>query len=90
MDRVLKRLYWIDSRSDSIGSSAYDGSDSRVILRGVRFAFGITVYGSHVYWTELSTSSVVRADKWNGNKTETLLTLNQTNPGEIKAMHPSM
>lgn len=70
LDHRPRRLYWIDARSDSIHTTDYDGGDYREVLRGhaaLSHPFAITVFEGHVYWTDWSSNSVVRANKWNGS-----------------------
>ena len=91
LDYVLKRLYWIDARADSIHSSKYDGSDHREILRNsvyLSHPFSITIFESDVYWTDWRSSDVIKADKFNGSNIRVLdQILNQ--PCDIKIVHPS-
>lgn len=42
----------------------------RQVLRdhsALRHPFALTVFGSHLYWTDWRTNGVVRANKWNGS-----------------------
>ena len=70
LDLDARRVYWIDARTDSVHTAFYDGSDARVVLKGGKYVshpFAITVFESHVYWTDWRTTSVVRAGKFNGS-----------------------
>ena len=91
LDYVMKRLYWIDARSDSVHTSNYDGSDAREILRGNAYLshpFAVTLYENHMYWTDWRTFSVVRANKWNGSDVH-VLELGFGQPYDIHVIHPS-
>ena len=91
LDYVLKRLYWIDARADSIHSSKYDGSDHREILRNsvyLSHPFSITIFESDVYWTDWRSSDVIKADKFNGSNIRVLDQI-LNHPCDIKIVHPS-
>jgi len=53
-------------RSDSIHTTKYDGLDHRLILKGhekMRHPFALTLFGNHVYWTDWSSSALLRVKK---------------------------
>ena len=91
LDYILKRLYWIDARADSIHSSKYDGSDHREILRNKAYLshpFSITLFESAVFWTDWRSMDVVKAGKFNGSNVKELDRIfNQ--PCDVKIVHPS-
>lgn len=91
IDYVATRIYWTDARSDSIHTTLYDGSSYYEVLRGheaLSHPFAVTVFESHVYWTDWRTNSVVRANKWNGSDV-TVVQRTLTQPFDIKVIHPS-
>ncbi|KAJ6647666.1 Prolow-density lipoprotein receptor-related protein 1, partial [Pseudolycoriella hygida] len=91
LDYTLKRVYWIDARSDSIHTTNYDGGDHQLVIRDTEILshpFSIAVFENHVYWTDWRTNSVIRANKWNGSETLTLLKSN-SQPFGITIMHSS-
>ncbi|CAK1590811.1 unnamed protein product [Parnassius mnemosyne] len=91
LDHLAERLYWIDARSDSIHTTTYEGGDYREVLRGheaLSHPFAITVFESHVYWTDWRSNSVVRANKWNGSSVA-VVQRTLTQPFDIKVIHPS-
>lgn len=60
----------ISRRSDSIHTTLYDGTGYQLVLRGhamLSHPFAVTLFESHVYWTDWRSNSVVRANKWNGS-----------------------
>lgn len=92
LDYVLQRLYWIDARADSIHCANYDGSDHHEILRNTAYLshpFSITVFESHVYWTDWRTSQVTQASKFNGSQIQVLDQNSNVQPCDIKIVHPS-
>ncbi|CAL4156177.1 unnamed protein product, partial [Meganyctiphanes norvegica] len=91
LDYALKRIYWIDAKSDSIHTVLYDGSDHREILRVhqlLSHPFAISLFGNYVYWTDWRTNAVIRANKFNGSEVQEIhRTITQ--PFDIKVLHPS-
>ncbi|XP_041974246.1 low-density lipoprotein receptor-related protein 1 [Aricia agestis] len=91
LDHPARRLYWVDARSDSVHTADYDGGDRRELLRGhdaVSHPFAVTVFESHVYWTDWRSNSVVRANKWNGSSVA-VVQRTLTQPFDLKVIHPS-
>lgn len=91
LDYTIRRIYWIDARSDSIHTSNYDGGDHHEVMRNhemLSHPFAITVFENYVYWTDWRTNSVVRANKFTGGDVRVIQrTLSQ--PFDIKILHPS-
>lgn len=61
------------------------------MLRGhpaLSHPFAITVFESHVYWTDWRSNSVVRASKWDGSHV-TVVQRTLTQPFDVKVVHPS-
>lgn len=70
LDYTQKRIYYIDALSQSIHSIAYDGGDDHLVIRDegtLRRPFSISMFENHVYWIDLQTNSMMRANKWNGS-----------------------
>lgn len=62
-DYILKRLYWIDAKSDSVHSINYDGSDERQILRDpihLAHPFSITIFENYFYFTDWRTKNLYK------------------------------
>ncbi|KAK9511107.1 hypothetical protein O3M35_005737 [Rhynocoris fuscipes] len=91
LDYQLNRVYWIDARSDSIHCVTYEGTSHHVILSGhdlLSHPFAISLFESHIYWTDWRSNSVLRANKWNGQDVF-LLQRTLTQPFDIQVLHPS-
>lgn len=91
LDYVQKRVYWTDAHSDSIHTTNYDGGDHHLVLRDhetLSHPFSISVFENHVYWTEWRTSSVMRANKWNGSDV-TVIDRTPSQPFDIQILHSS-
>lgn len=91
LDYELKRIYWIDARSDSIHTATYEGDDIRTVIRNhetLSHPFAIALFDNYVYWTDWRTNSVNRANKWNGTDL-TVIQRTFTQPFDIQILHPS-
>ncbi|XP_055528067.1 prolow-density lipoprotein receptor-related protein 1 [Wyeomyia smithii] len=91
LDYVLKRVYWIDARSDSIHTINYNGEDHHLVIKDqevLSHPFSITLFDNYVYWTDWRTNSVIRANKWNGSDV-TVIQRTQSQPFGIQILHSS-
>ncbi|VDK44235.1 unnamed protein product [Anisakis simplex] len=67
-DFSVERLYWIDAKSDSIHTITYDGNDHHEIVRDnahLAHPFAITVFASHVYWSDWRVTAIIRVSSLN-------------------------
>lgn len=55
-----------------IGSSDLDGSNRKVLLKGVKHPYGLTVFGNDMYWTDWQKMSIMKANKFSGGDVKTL------------------
>jgi len=92
VDLVLEKLYWVDAKLNTIGSSNLDGSHSRTILlstQHLRHPFSISVFSDLVYWTEWDTHAIYQADKFTGSNITALTTTDSTQlPMVVQVYHP--
>ncbi|XP_067627209.1 prolow-density lipoprotein receptor-related protein 1 isoform X1 [Eurosta solidaginis] len=91
LDYTQKRVYWVDAKSDSISTIKYDGSDHHSVVRDediLSHPFAISVFENYVYWTDWRTTSVIRANKWNGSNIQ-VIQRTQTQPFGIQVLHSS-
>ncbi|XP_071511904.1 low-density lipoprotein receptor-like [Diadema antillarum] len=90
IDHPLELLYWVDAYTRSINMANFEGGKRRVILSGedrVSHPFDITVFEDFIYWTDWSTYSVQRADKFTGsNQTAVITEIN--GPMGLAILHP--
>ncbi|XP_032148954.1 low-density lipoprotein receptor-related protein 2 isoform X4 [Sapajus apella] len=68
-------LYWVDPSLQRIERSTLTGMDREVIVNVAVHAFGLTLYGQHIYWTDLYTQRIYRANKYDGSG-QTAMTTN--------------
>lgn len=91
LDYTMRRIYWIDARSDSVHTSDYNGGDLHEVIRNhetLSHPFAISLFENYVYWTDWRSNSVVRANKWTGGDVR-IIQRTLTQPFDIKIMHPS-
>src|SRR5690606_25284437 len=61
------RLYWTDAMFQRIESVHVDGTNRQVVISsGLSMPFSIAVLDNYVYWTDLSTDLIERADRRTG------------------------
>ncbi|XP_044525030.1 low-density lipoprotein receptor-related protein 2 [Gracilinanus agilis] len=61
-------LYWADARLQKIERSSLTGANREVIVSTAIHPFAMTVYDQHIYWTDLSTKAIYRANKYDGSE----------------------
>ncbi|XP_065175972.1 sortilin-related receptor-like [Sycon ciliatum] len=84
LDRNSSELYWTDGGIDRIEAMMTDGTGRRaVVTTGLGHTFGITVFGSHVFWTDWQQRAVFSADKNTGANMRTV----QTGLGGLMDIH---
>ena len=69
VDLALDKLYWVDAKLNTIGSSNLDGSGARTVLfstQHLRHPFSISVFSDLMYWTEWDTHAIYQANKFTG------------------------
>jgi integrin beta 2 len=63
-DYMVKRLYWIDAKSDSVHTIRYDGGDERQILKSsiyLAHPFAITVFEDFFYFSDWRSKNLYKA-----------------------------
>uniref|UniRef100_A0AAX7TL23 EGF-like domain-containing protein n=1 Tax=Astatotilapia calliptera TaxID=8154 RepID=A0AAX7TL23_ASTCA len=66
IDYEERMLYWVDV-SDKIERSTLTGENREVIMQGLSYPFGITVYKQDIFWTDWTERGVFRASKNDGS-----------------------
>uniref|UniRef100_A0A7E4V9X2 EGF-like domain-containing protein n=1 Tax=Panagrellus redivivus TaxID=6233 RepID=A0A7E4V9X2_PANRE len=90
-DFLAERIYWIDAKSDGAYSVTYDGKDFREIVRDAVYMahpFAISLFESHIYYTDWRNTNIYRANKWNGSDI-TLIEDTANQPFDLKVIHSS-
>ena len=77
VDLALDKLYWVDAKLNTIGSSNLDGSGARTVLfstQHLRHPFSISVFSDLMYWTEWDTHAIYQANKFTGTNITAITT----------------
>uniref|UniRef100_A0A8C8RPT6 Pro-epidermal growth factor n=1 Tax=Pelusios castaneus TaxID=367368 RepID=A0A8C8RPT6_9SAUR len=94
LDFIDTRLFWIqyDSVEDvsRIGSCDYNGGAIHLPKHSARHhLFGMSIFAEHVYYSELKTGMIQRANKYTGKLIVTIsLKPSFLSPADIKMVHP--
>lgn len=73
LDLERSRLYWCDAKLDKIETAAMDGSERLVLTADhVPHAFGLSLMGDWLYWTDWQRRSIDRVHKLTGARRETI------------------
>lgn len=70
VDNTNNRIYWADAHSHSIYTSDFNGRNVIPILLNhhlLAHPFSIHVFGSYIFWIDWGTSSILRANKFDGS-----------------------
>ncbi|POI34428.1 hypothetical protein CIB84_001817 [Bambusicola thoracicus] len=74
LDLPTSRLFWLDEKLGSVGSTHLDGTDVKVLqLRWVQSPFAAAVCEGQLYWSERKAWSVQQVDKATGKNRTVLL-----------------
>ena len=59
-------LYWTDAVREKIERSDFNGQNREVLVTATIYPFALTVFGNHIYWTDLQLRGLYRAEKHTG------------------------
>ena len=70
IDYTLNRIWWTDARQDTIESADLNGKHRRIVLKSgsIKHPFGISVFLDSIYWTDWSSNTLFRANKFTGDE----------------------
>ena len=70
IDYTLNRMWWTDARQDTIESADLNGKHRRIVLKSgsIKHPFGISVFLDSIYWTDWSSNTLFRANKFTGDE----------------------
>ncbi|XP_043269324.1 putative vitellogenin receptor [Venturia canescens] len=69
IDYKEERLYWVDSKSMTIESVKYDGSDRQIFLNATGMVLrSIAILGDEIYWSDLRTRTIRSMNMFNGEE----------------------
>ncbi|KAK7073342.1 Low-density lipoprotein receptor-related protein 6 [Halocaridina rubra] len=74
IDFALRKIYWCDAKTDKIEMASMDGSERRVVVsEQLSHAYGFSLLGSYLYWTDWQRRSIERVNKLNGSQREMII-----------------
>ncbi|XP_026176007.1 low-density lipoprotein receptor-related protein 4 isoform X1 [Mastacembelus armatus] len=72
IDMAASQLLWADAHTERIEASDLNGQNRHTLVTPVQHPYGLTLLGSHIYWTDWQSRSIQRADKNTGANTITV------------------
>ena len=87
VDRILEKLYWLNTETLHLMSSRLDGSDIKTIvkLNGTNVN-GLAVFEDYLYLTSRKTNHIYKFDKFSGKR---VAKIKINNPSDIVIYHPA-
>ncbi|NXN98396.1 LRP2 protein, partial [Rhinopomastus cyanomelas] len=70
------RIYWSDSKENTIESMRPDGTDRTIVLHGVGSPYSLDVFEGHLYWISKERGEVWKKDKFGNGEKVKVLTVN--------------
>ncbi|CAH2292234.1 low-density lipo receptor-related 2-like, partial [Pelobates cultripes] len=87
LDLLTWRIYWSDDKFHCIGSATLHGTDIKLIrLKKIQNPFSLTVFEDEIYWSEITSRTVQKTDKYSGKK-GSVLVKRHGQPFGLKVMH---
>lgn len=86
LDLETDLLYWADASLQKIERSTLTGTNREVVVSTAFHSFGLTVYGQYIYWTDLYTRKIYRANKYDGSDLVAMTTRLPTQPSGISTV----
>ncbi|KAF3832984.1 hypothetical protein F7725_026649 [Dissostichus mawsoni] len=72
IDTAGSQLLWADAHTERIEAADLNGQNRHTLITPVQHPYGLTLLGSHIYWTDWQSRSIQRADKNTGTNTITV------------------
>uniref|UniRef100_A0A672G5Y7 LDL receptor related protein 4 n=1 Tax=Salarias fasciatus TaxID=181472 RepID=A0A672G5Y7_SALFA len=72
IDMAGSQLLWADAHTERIEAADLNGQNRHTLVTPVQHPYGLTLLGSHIYWTDWQSRSIQRADKNTGANTITV------------------
>ena len=88
IDYEDEMLYWTDAVREKIERSKLDGTDREVLITATIYPFAITVFGNHIYWTDLQLRGLYRAEKHTGADMIELVRRLDDSPRDLQVFSP--
>lgn len=81
-------LYWTDAVREKIERATLDGTRREVLITATIYPFAITVFGNHIYWTDLQLRGLYRAEKHTGADMIELVRRLDDSPRDLQVFSP--
>ena len=90
LDYFNERLYFADAHLDYIDFVDFNGKNRHTVVKGVRapHVFALTLFESHLFYTDWNLKAIVRTDKFNSSAEWTILRNTTHRPYDIHVVHP--
>lgn len=84
-----RRVFWADTKLDTIEVMRFDGSGRRVVARGeaLKHPVALDVFQSRLYWVARDSGELLRQDKF-GRGVPTVVRRALERPAAVKVYHP--
>lgn len=88
LDTILQRVYFADTKMQTIETCKYDGSSrKKLISSGVLHPLGLSIFEDNLYYTDYSLDAIFRINKLTGHSYGELKQ-NLERPVGINVVHP--
>uniref|UniRef100_A0A8C5KSR3 Low-density lipoprotein receptor-related protein 2 n=1 Tax=Jaculus jaculus TaxID=51337 RepID=A0A8C5KSR3_JACJA len=86
LDHETDLLYWADASLQKIERSTLMGLNREVVVSNAFHSFGLTLYGQYIYWTDIFTKKIYRANKYDGSDQVAITTTFSARPMGISTV----
>ncbi|GLH09807.1 Putative vitellogenin receptor [Gryllus bimaculatus] len=75
IDWSSNELCWADAGIHAIGCADISTSESRIVVDGIKYPFGLAITPSSYFWTDWETQKIESAQKNSGHRNHAIITL---------------
>ena len=88
VDRVLEKIFWVNTSNTHIMSSKLDGTKIETIIKLPQTVVsGLTVFEDYLYFTSEKANEIYKINKYTGKREGKVNKIN--NPSDIIVYHPA-
>lgn len=73
IDVRTEKLYWNDAKRKVIETSDFDGTNRKILIKGIQHPYGLTVMGDLLYWSDWQTKAIHQANKNTGKDAKIII-----------------